>query len=393
MTSVVSFRSIEHMFDGVELERRVASLCGLLHSVTAELVSAIAEVLRTGAWEGAGIRSPEHWVAWRCGVSAGRARRLVAAARRLAELPATREAFEAGRLSEDQVAVVVRHAPASADASVAEMAVEATVPQLQRVLSSYRFEADGPEPARVEPERREVTFGPGDDGSWRLRAVLPADEGSLVERALEEARDRLFRERETPVCWADALLEMAGGQSPERVQVLLHVDADTPARDAHLHLGPAVPAGVRRYLSCDSTVRYVLHDDATPVSFGRARRTVPGPVRRLVEERDRGCVVPGCSQRRWLHVHHLVHHEDGGETVPSNLVCLCPFHHRQHHRGMLAIDGHPERLVFRDPATGRVLRPGPAHAPPAARPDGRPPYVHPSGERFDAGLVHFAEAG
>jgi hypothetical protein len=77
-------------------EDRVAETVGLLNVVTAGLVGLIDEALRTGAWEGFGIRSPEHWVVWRCGVSPGRARRLVALARGLEALPATNGLFRAG---------------------------------------------------------------------------------------------------------------------------------------------------------------------------------------------------------------------------------------------------------------------------------------------------------
>ena len=71
------------------LETRVAETVGLLNVVSAELVSLIAEVIRTDAWKGWGIRSPEHWVVWQCGMSPSRARRLVAMARNLEELPRT----------------------------------------------------------------------------------------------------------------------------------------------------------------------------------------------------------------------------------------------------------------------------------------------------------------
>jgi len=77
----------------------VAELVGLLNVVTAELVDVIGEVVRTGAWEGFGIRSPEHWVVWRCGVSPGRARRLVRIARALDALPPTSSQFRAGSSS------------------------------------------------------------------------------------------------------------------------------------------------------------------------------------------------------------------------------------------------------------------------------------------------------
>ena len=107
-----------------------------MNVVTAELVGLIGEALRTAAWEGFGIRSPEHWVVWRCGVSPARARRLVVMARTLDGLPEFGGLFESGSLSEDQTAVIVRHTDADHDRQVAELAPSLTVPQLARVLPS-----------------------------------------------------------------------------------------------------------------------------------------------------------------------------------------------------------------------------------------------------------------
>src|SRR5918996_2835233 len=101
--------------DPRSLEDRVVDTVGLLNLASAELVGLVAEALESGAWEGAGIRSPEHWVAWRCGVSGARARRLVALARGLRALPACRGRFAVGGVSEDQVAVIVRHTDAEHD--------------------------------------------------------------------------------------------------------------------------------------------------------------------------------------------------------------------------------------------------------------------------------------
>jgi hypothetical protein len=405
----------EHMFDAGEdeLEVRVASLCGVLHATTASLVEVLAEVLSTQAWQEAGIRSPVHWVTWRCGVSTGRARSLVRMAERMAELPATFDAFRAGELGEDQVAVLVRYLPAHNDAEGAALAKELSVPVLRRTLRDYPFQAAA-EPEEQEPERRSATFYFREEGTFALHAELPADEGALVERALCRARDELVADRspgDEPVTWADAVVHLSeaylgGTASPpaERFQVVVHVRGDRPGRDASLHLGPALPAAVRRYRSCDATLRYLLEDDAGPVALGRRCRTVPTIQRRIIEARDRGCRVPGCAASRWLHVHHLTHWEDGGSTDPGNLICLCSAHHRAHHRGELAIEGDPtmaDGLVVTDTATGRVLShlcgPSPPTGPPAdaARTLGvtTAEWRHPSGERLDRRWLEFARAG
>jgi hypothetical protein len=374
------------------VEQRISDLMGVMNAATAELVGVIAEVDRTGLWQGCGIRSLEHWVTWRCGVSARRARQLVAMARRLDELPAVREVFAAGSMSEDQAAVVFRHTTPATDDQVAELAPLMTEPQLRRALASIPQPAPEPvaeeassvavDPATAGPLRY-VRFGWADDGSWRLSAMLPADDGAVVERAIQAAFDREFRDRYPDVegadlltraaardqlTWSDALLRLATdglagfdpgetGRPPgERFQVFVHVDAEAgPDRPAAMHLGPLLPAAVADYVTCDATVRAVLRRQAGPIGFGRRRRTVPPRLRVLIEARDGGCRVPGCGHRRRLHVHHLRHWRDGGPTDPDNLVALCPRHHRLLHLGRLRIDGDPadpDGLEFSDERGG-----------------------------------------
>src|SRR5215207_8633988 len=167
-----------------ELEAEIAETCGLLNATTGRLVALLARVLESGCWQVAGIHSPTQWVAWQCGVSPARARALLSMARRRAVLPVTSRAHEAGELCEDQVAVICRHAPAGVDDQVAELARSATVTQLRRVLGSYPFAEESPQPDQDEPvpppeEPRSVRFGQAESGSWRLSAELPPDEGAL----------------------------------------------------------------------------------------------------------------------------------------------------------------------------------------------------------------------
>ena len=131
------------------LEAELAVVCGQLNQVSARLVAVTARAIESEGWAGAGIRSVEHWLVLRAGLSPGRARQVVLMARRVGVLPVVMGQFAAGRLSVDQVAVVARHAPAHVEASVAELAVSASVPQLGRVLSRYAFDpptGDDPDP-------------------------------------------------------------------------------------------------------------------------------------------------------------------------------------------------------------------------------------------------------
>ena len=390
------------------LEEEIAETCGILNVATGRLVSLIGRVLATESYAGAGIRSPEQWVAWKCGVSLGRARSLVAMARRLRELPETRSALEAGELAEDQVAVIVRHAPTHNDAEVATLARSATVSQLKRTLGRSTFATAKAECEPEPEEARRVSFGFEDDGSWRLSAVLPPDEGALVERAMSVARQRLFGDddhgdgTEQRVSWADALVATAEASLAseavarphyDRHLVVVHVGADdTGDATGHLHLGPALPDSLRRFMTCDAKARVQRDgDNDTPLSVGRKARIVADRTRLAIEERDGGCRVPGCHHRKWLHVHHIVHWEDGGVTDTSNLMALCSKHHRLHHRGHLGIEGDaddPDGITFTD-ARGRPL--APAGTPvPSSQPPPRGNWTHPTGEHLDPHCVVFA---
>jgi len=320
--------------EATSLEMEIAEQCGILNVATGRLVSLIGRVLATESYAGAGIRSPEQFVAWKCGVSLGRARALVNMARRLPELPVTRSALEAGELAEDQVAVICRHTPAHNDAEAAELGRSATVSQLRRALGRHRFAKPAAEPkGEPEPEeRRRVGFGFGDDGMWRLSAVLPPDEGAQVERALGGLRQKLSGDGDfsRDVTWADALTAMAEASLVaeavarphyDRHLVVIHMGTnDEGEANGHLHLGPALPDCLRRFITCDAKAK-VQHDAQTrPLSVGRRARIVANRTRLAIEERGGGCRVPGCDRTTWLHVHHVVHWEDGGATDTANLV-------------------------------------------------------------------------
>jgi hypothetical protein len=246
----------------------------------------------------------------------------------------------------------------------------------------------------------------GVDGDrWRARADLPVELGLMVEKAWTAARSQVFHERHpdepdaamlrSGVTWVDGLVRAAelalqavdgtaGGRRPgDRYQVWMHVNAGDGT--ARWHMGDVVPDAVRRYLVCDADVRAVIEADGVLAAVSNRLRTVDDRMRAFVEHRDGGCVVPGCTQRRWLHIHHLVHWQDGGPTESSNLCALCPLHHRMHHAGRLSIEGNPDGqlgLVVRD-RTGRPLRPPPPK-PPDRPPDPPPqPFQHPTGERVD----------
>ena len=103
--------------------------------------------------------------------------------------------------------------------------------------------------------------------------------------------------------------------------------------------GTLAPA-LARYASCDGEItRLVVAPASRPLDLGRTRRVVPLSLRRALEIRDRGCIIPGCDRPAgWCHAHHITHWADGGETDLSNLALLCQHHHTELHLGHWHID-------------------------------------------------------
>ncbi|WP_155763599.1 HNH endonuclease signature motif containing protein, partial [Mycobacterium asiaticum] len=141
--------------------------------------------------------------------------------------------------------------------------------------------------------------------------------------------------------------EVARRPHGQHTTVLVHLDL--AQRAAALHLGPLLTKAERQYLTCDATFEVWFHRDGQPLGAGRSTREISRRLRRALEHRQHGrCAVPGCAATRGLHAHHITHWENGGPTDLDNLVLLCPYHHRAHHRGLITITGTAHQLLVTD---------------------------------------------
>jgi Domain of unknown function (DUF222)/HNH endonuclease len=393
-------------------EAEAVAVMGTVNVAVARLVAAVRGLLDTDGWEGVGIQSPEHWLCWKAGISRPRAEGLVTIARRARELPECWALFESGRLGEDAMVRIARRVPTSRDTEVAAIAPQLLIAQLDRLLRSLPEQPGGTEP-QPEPERM-LRLHDGRDGWLRGRFCLPADEGALVRLGLTSARDAEFRDRNDlpdadpdpveaadtrSVSWADGLVRMASeaadaldptyrrtGQRGERNTIVVHIDVDPDGTlgPAQLDMGPVVPDPVARFLSCDAQIQVMAYRLGQLIGIHPTQRTPNRAMRRYLARRDQGCTHPLCTQRLWLHAHHIRYWEHGGPTEPHNLVLLCPRHHRALHLGDFSIAGDPEAgtLRFLD-RWGHPIEPPPPDPPPGAGPP-PPPYTPPLAERLTA---------
>ena len=383
---------IDGQCDGYEAE--LADAAGVLNLANARLVEITERAVRDEVWVGTGVHSPGQWLTYRAGVSPERAKAIVAVAERRASFPQVMAAFDAGELSLEQVAELVK-APAWADGLVLDWGRVATVARLRKTIRREWFTGAPGEPEanhEAGPDRDRVSSRVTDDHRWRISGELDLGRGAVVDAALIEARESLFERGQQSISTADCLVEVCqryldGIESPtrrERSKTWVHIDVTDGAGTTTE--GWRLPDSVRDRLCCDGLVQPVWERDGLPFSVGRTQRIVPERTRRIVKRRDRGCRVPGCTSDRFLEVHHIIHWLDDGETDTCNLICLCSHHHRLHHTGALGITGNaddPDSMVFTDSRAsplgpcGRPRPPANAPPPPAA------PYQPPLRGRVD----------
>jgi Domain of unknown function (DUF222)/HNH endonuclease len=380
-------------------------LAGQRNVIDSRLVEIVSEIDHDGIWGATGARSVPALVAWKLGTAPRNAETIVAVARRLEEFPRCAAAMREGRLSLDQIGVIAERAADGSDEHYAQLASVATVTQLR---TAVKLEPrPDPEPAPAPEASMSKTVGDAYT-TWRIR--LPRVEAAKFDAALQSHRDAQIaawkRDHGEPDDDHDG-----GEGSPEQVPpfpttvdafmglveagwdidaarrphgqhttVVVHLDVEN--RNAALHLGSFLSESDRRYLMCEADCEIWFERHGQVIGSGRATRQISRRLRRALEHRDRCCVVPGCGATRGLHAHHIRHWEDGGPTELGNLVLVCPYHHRLHHRGRITITGPADRLLVTD-VVGRPLSNRSLARPPSTPPPVVAPCRGPTGERTD----------
>ncbi|MFA1703218.1 HNH endonuclease signature motif containing protein [Mycobacterium intracellulare] len=382
------------------LFEELAELAGQRNAIDGRIVEIVAEIDRDGLWGVTGARSVPALVAWKLGCSSANAHTLAAIAGRLGEFPRCAAGMREGRLSADQVGVIAAGAGQGSDAHYAQLAAVATVNQLRTAVKLEPRPA--PQPRPWSGPERSLTKASDDEGSC-YRITLPHHDAAKFDAAVAAHREALIAEwkhdhangagvsdqRPPLPSTVDAFMRLveAGWDAEatrrphgQHTTVVAHLDIER--RAAALHLGPLLSDAERRLLTCDATCEVWFERDGEVIGAGRATRVINRRLRRALEYRDRACVVPGCGATRGLHAHHLWHWEDGGPTELANLVLVCPYHHRAHHRGDITLTGPAHDLTVTDD-TGQILSPGSLARPPSLPPPAVPPCPGPTGERAD----------
>jgi hypothetical protein len=395
MDAFANFSHSEHAEESEKLGERITLLAGQINAANYQLLKLIARFDDCKGWSGGGtVRSCAHWLNWKCGIAMGAAREKIRVAHSLENLPLIDESFSTGEISYSKVRAMTRVATPENEDFLLMIAQHGTAGHMEQVVSKYQGvqrnmarEAQLEQAEADQRDQRELISYQDSDGMWVIHARLPAEEGSLVVKAIEavanpvqaEKREQKLqqiknvsaetfseleeRTSETfPQSRADALVAMAEHflathdnkgdlhalKASERCQVMLHVDintlraqqqqSDSDTACCHLDNKPWLSRKTARRLACDASLVTVLEDSAGKVlNIGRRARTVPASIRRALSIRDEACRFPGCRESKYVDAHHIKHWADGGETSLDNLMTLCRYHHRGLHQGNFSV--------------------------------------------------------
>jgi hypothetical protein len=370
----------------VPLERLEAQICeGAAHLAAGigRWLLLVGEFDRRKGYERWECRSSAFWLNWHCGISVRTAQDQVRVGRSLLDYPGIAEALCSGWLSYSKVRAITRIVTPETEATLIDLASAVPTSQIERVVAG-RKRVDANEIAAAH-EARHLDAYFDDDGSIVGTFRLDPDEGAALLAALTLGKDVLRdqkrsaersdagaeRDPEADDCSseplrpkvsnADALALMVETMLAadhhkdisrhERTLVVVHLDGEK----AHLHEGPNLSLETARRMSCDACVCGVLmRDNLEILDLGRAQRLPNAAQRRALMVRDGGCRFPGCTERRYVEAHHVLHWTDGGPTDLANLLLLCWLHHHVVHEGGFRLSFEHGVVTVRRP-DGRLL--------------------------------------
>lgn len=296
----------------------------------------------SNVWRAAGHRSSAHCIARETGTAVGSAAALLETARRLDDLPVTREAFAAGRLSEAQAREVASAAEtAEQEARLLQAAATESLAGLRAEAQTIRA-TNHPDRLAGLRARRSCRTWTDAEGFFRLDARLPPDDGGRVRavldahraRCLDDARRAGVREPFEAVA-ADAFVRAVTNGGKVRGTLVMRCDL-APLRAGHLHdgdvceipgVGP-VPLETARDALGDALLKLVLTDGVDVRNVVHLGRRATAVQRTALLERD-GYRCARCGQSGSLEVDHIDGWAITRTTELDDLQLLCPGDHRQ----------------------------------------------------------------
>ncbi len=346
------------------------------------------------------------------GKSRFQARRSLATAEKLDEMPELRSAVDAGEVSltnaESLARAAQKTAPEAVDSAVDLLtkAKELSPDRFGREVDAWtqRHQADHGHRDYLNQRRQRYLRIRKENDMVRLDGRLDLEFGTRLAARLQRTAEALRRQDDQAArtsggsdadedrrSWdqlqADALDQLtSGAESKDRsdargrpkAEVIVVADigvltGDNPAGRCEIPgVGPVPPAVLQR-LACDADLTGILFHKGKPLYHGATVRTATKDQWRALIARDGGCI--GCgAEPRWCQAHHTVPYAQSRRTGIDELALVC---WRCHHN----IHDHNWRVTLKDGK--RALEPPDPLAPPS------PTHSH----RTSNGSTHRSDSG
>ena len=340
-----------------ELADHIVDIEQLRARMDGQLSVALARLENSRAYESDGAVTAKSWLKHHVRMTGPQAGARLKVARRLQRFDTILRALRDGRITFDQVRLMLaRCTPMTESAFAADqttlidLARSVHIDDLAHALDVWAAYAD---PNGAEPEDSGIDslhLNQSLHGRHTLQGDLNSVDGELLGRALERAEQQLGSTSH-PYGWplepatrrAHALALIARhfldcNESPQTSRPSITIL--TNPTDLALGLGARTDRGtwltgdhVRRFL-CDATIQAALTDEKGNLLRVYSLGQFPdAKLRRAIVARDLRCQFPGCDfPGNRCEVHHLRHRSSGGETTPENLALFCDRHHHLLHR-------------------------------------------------------------
>jgi len=366
--------------DASTIRERLHVLSNKITSSHADLLELLVRFDELEGWRCNGSKHCAAWMNSEIGVSVQTGWEYLRVGRRLRTLTTLRALFRVGKISWSKVRLITRVADESNERLLCHAALDASVSDVKKLCEGYRWNDNsdsGAENAKAMHQwlSRSLTWTEASDGNTKIQITLPPELAQVFLNSVEQSVNQTDptstrisqRRADAAVLMAEKSLQSEGREiaTSDRYQVVVSVDAaelekqDTLAPSnvsTHDHTPQTIPnratikkrasiqnAGpiakeTARRIACDCSVSVNQTNQGEPINIGRKSRVWPATMARAIRDRDQVCVWPGCIHSRHLHIHHIKHWADGGETSVSNGACLCSHHHTMVHEGGYTLD-------------------------------------------------------
>jgi hypothetical protein len=297
-----------------------------------------------GEWAFDNAPSCAHWVADRADVELSTVREWLRVGHALTGVDEVARRFADGRLSYSKVKALTRLADADNQHELCALAERHPASRLAVELARWRNERESDDDRRKRQRAAtKLTWHHDVDGMDVGLFRYPPQIFAKVKAAVDARVARTLRGQRATAGpgssrsvnrWpslaqqrADALIALIlGGGTNVTAEVVIHIRGDGCTFDD----GTPVAGSVVAEIVSDAFLRVLIHDaEGRPINASGRQRHPTTRQKRVVRERDRGCV--DCGSTDLLRYDHVPDNEQSQHTVVDELEVRCaPCHHKRH---------------------------------------------------------------